>query len=655
MRVQAVKTILALAALLALAACSTTPPEGTGGDTGTTVALAGVVEGTDASPTLLGKELDLSEATVTVNGDEAEASVRPGMVIYGQGVDQGSSIAVQSVDVQIEVKGPIDRVNVADSQLVVLGQTVTVNALTRIYEENPDGSYASLVMADLMAGDYVEVSGTREDDGSILATRIERKPVRADDPDYDRIEVKGYAANLDEAVMTFELGGYTVDYGGAIVEGEPAEGAFVEVKGTLDVASLTISAEKVEFKNEDRYMDFSGEKAEVYGPVVRLDEAAMTFEVAGFTVDYSNATVEGTLQEGAYVEVEGSLDVNNPARIYATKVEVKYATGGDGSTYGEVRGFVEAIDPAQMLITVGGQTLWADENTIVKQDDPDGPLAFDQIRVGDWAEVKYDSTRTDAEGHAYAAKIEVKAMDDGDSGDDGYFKMEGFARNVDAAAMTFELNGFTVDYSNATVEGTLQEGAYVEVEGSIDSNDPALVHATKVEVKDQGDGDCACDGEVKGTVESVDLVAMQLTVGGMTFWVDASTEIKHSDTDQPMTFDQIRVGDWAEVKYDSTRTDAEGHAYAAKIEVKAMDDGDSGDDGYFKMEGFARNVDAAAMTFELNGFTVVVDENTAYKIHGEDATSEAFWSQISEGDKVEVEGTEGTDATFLAHEIDLES
>ena len=486
MRIKGVQGLLALTTLLVFAACGTQP----GANTATSVTLAGVVGGTDTNPTLSGQALDLSSASVTVNGDAAQTSVRPGMFIYAQGVSQGSTVAVQSVDVQIEVKGPIESVDVAASQLTLVGQTVSVDALTRIYEENPDDTYTTLALADLQAGDYVEVSGTRQAGGSVLATRIERKLVTSGDPEYGQVEVKGTATNLDTTAMTFDLGGYTVDYSGASVEGTPAEGAFVEVKGQIDAATMTIAASKVEFKTADHGSDHEGEQAEFYGPVVNLDEAAMTFELAGFTVDYSGATVEGTLVEGAYVEVKGAFDASDATLVHAVKVEVKYEHGGEGSSYGEVKGPVEAIDTAAMQITVAGQTFWADANTIVKQDDPDGPLSFDQIQTGDWVEVKY-SDATDADGNYYATKIEVKGGMDGE-GHDAYHELEGPATGVDAALMTFQLGGYTVVVSDATVYevfdayvsaadfwAQLSEGDRVEVKGNVDESGNFL--AAKIE------------------------------------------------------------------------------------------------------------------------------------------------------------------------------
>lgn len=257
----------------------------------------------------------------------------------------------------MEAKGPIDSVDVAASQLVVVGQTVKVDALTRIYEENPDGTYTTLALADLQPGDYAEVSGTRQADGSVLATRVERKLVAPGSSEYDQVDIKGSAMQLDTTSMTFILGTYTVDYSGASVEGILAKEASVEVKGTLDTAAAKVTATKVEFKAADAGTGHQGDRAELYGPAIHLDTAAMTFEVGGFVVDYRNATAAGgVLAEGAYVEVGGTFDSSDPTRVLATKVEVKYAHGGHGSSPGKATGRVDSIDQTATLITVAGQT-----------------------------------------------------------------------------------------------------------------------------------------------------------------------------------------------------------------------------------------------------------------------------------------------------------
>lgn len=507
------------AGLLILAACNQQPPAGTAT---TQATLAGVVGGTDTNPTLAGRPLDLSGATITINGDSVTAvqavagvRVRPGMVIYAQGIDSGGSIKVNSADIQIEVKGPIASVDVPNATLVVLGQSIKVDALTRIYEENADGTYTTLALGDLTAGDYVEVSGTRRADGSVLATYIERKAATGTGPVF--VEARGYACNLDTAAQTFDLGadaqctaiGPSVDYSGAQkVTGTPTEAGFVEVKGAYDGATNTIAANKVEFKGQGEHANIDhgkGEQAELYGPVTNLDPTNQTFDLAGFTVDYSQATVEGSLAEGAYAEVKGTPDPSDPTLVHATRVEVKYAHGGVGSSNGEVKGPVQNVDAQAMTLTVGGMTFWADSNTIVKQSDPDRPLSFGDIQPGDWVEVKYDSTKTtDPSGNAYdgyATRIEVKGAGEGGTGDEnhgaGWLDLEGPVQSVDPTNRVLTLMGYTVQVdANTYYEahdasltadqfwGRVQVGDRVEVKGADQGS--LTVLAGKIELKGAG-------------------------------------------------------------------------------------------------------------------------------------------------------------------------
>ena len=500
-----------LGSLLVLAACSQQPLAGTG----TQTTLAGVVGGTDGNLTLAGQPIDLSSATITENGDPVtttqavgQVAIHPGMFIYAQGTDVGGKVKVSAADIQIEVRGQIESIDVANATLTVLGQTITVDALTRIYEENPDGTYTTLALADLAAGDYVKVSGTRQADGTVLATYIERKVVTSGSAS-QAVEAKGFACNLDDQAKTFDLGadrgcttvGPSVDYSGASVSGTPAPDAFVEVKGTFDSAQNAITASKVEFKSrmgEHANVDQGkGEQAELFGPVTNLDTNQQTFTLAGYTVDYSQATVSGhgQLADGAYAEVKGQVDASDPTLIHATRVEVKYAHGGEGASDGEVKGMVDSADPGNMLLTVGGMTFWADQKTIVKQDDPDGPLAFADIQAGDWVEVKYDSQKPDASGNPYATKIEVKNMGGMKGGMGMMVDLEGPVSNLDATNQTFEVSGYLVTVDGNTVYevndqivsdannfwNQVQNNDRVEVKGTDQGNMTVL--AKKIELK----------------------------------------------------------------------------------------------------------------------------------------------------------------------------
>ncbi len=461
-------------------------------DTGEPVALAGVVA---SDGTLAGMTLELTSAQVTKNGDPTQSSLKPGMVVEVRGQAQGSQVRVEAADIKIELKGQIEAIDPAAGTLTVLGTPVRVDALTRIEEE--DGT--SLALADLKVGDFVEVSGVREADGTVLATYIEKK-LEAE----AYVEAKGFACELDTQAMTFALWssancadpafdtGISVNYASATLEGTPAKGARVEVKGSLE--GNTLLAAKVEFKGRhgDDYEGYA--KIELYGPVSNLDQAQQTFELLGYTVDYANAYLEGTLSEGAYVEVEGTPDANDPTLVHAAKVEVKYPEGPrDHVPSHEVKGRIEAIDLETMTLTVAGMDFYANEYTILKEDDPDRPIVFTDLAVGDWVEVKYDATAQNEAGAYYAVKIEKKGYDD--HGEGYAHELEGYVQNLDREGRTFEVGGALVTVNKATryeddradrylsadaFWSLVREGDRVEVKGRYDGN--ALL-AWKVELE----------------------------------------------------------------------------------------------------------------------------------------------------------------------------
>ncbi|GAB5602222.1 hypothetical protein FJNA_07470 [Thermus sp. FJN-A] len=377
--------------LLLLAACQMAP------QAGQDFQAVGVLGGTAAKPTLLGKALDTTSATLTKEGEAFAGNLLPGMVVRVEGKDLGPRVQVQSLEVRVELKGPIAALDPGAGTLQVLGHTVQTDANTRIYEKAGD-SYRTLGFSDLAVGDLVEVHGTA-DGTRVLATYIER--YRAATPE---VELEGRATLLDTEAKTFLLGGYTVDYAQAQVTGTPKEGAWVEVKGTL--SGTTILARKVAFKTPGQSEHGASRRLELEGPLQALDQGAKTFLLLGYTVDYAEATVVGTLTEGAYVEAKGQLDAGDPTLLHAQLVKVKYPRTRPPKA--EAEGEITAINVEAQTFALGALGFFADANTLLKRDDPDGPLAFSELKVGDYVEVAYDPGATDAEGRYYAIKVELK-------------------------------------------------------------------------------------------------------------------------------------------------------------------------------------------------------------------------------------------------------
>lgn len=428
--------LASLAAAALLAACG----GGGGGATAPAASVAGVVSGSPGALTLGGAAMSIS-GPVTVNGKTGTvADVQPGDVIVaataGQTAGQ-TAYTVSAVDVRIEVESAVSSIDLAAAQLVVAGQTVQVDALTRLYDDNADRSYSTLTLADFAVGDYVEVSGARQESGVILATRIERKRLRAGQAGYSDIELYGTVATLDGTARTFVIGAQLVDYAAATVSGTLADGVRVEVHGTLTGGTLVASRIELKRNEGNRRTE-----VEIEGPVADLDAATFTFNALGYRVSYAGARIQGTLADGARVEVEGRFDATDPTLVIARKVEVKHRRGGSGRSDGEVKGAVGAIDATAGTLDVGGLLFFVDAGTVIDRDDGDGRLA--DLAAGAYVEVKFLSTRVES-GRVYATKVEFD-----DNGDDdnriGEFEVEGRITAFDATpgSRQLSINGYVV-------------------------------------------------------------------------------------------------------------------------------------------------------------------------------------------------------------------
>ncbi len=414
------KLLVTAALTLLFTACSsigTTPTEA--------ISFAGIVDGTAASPTLNGQKLVLSGANITQDEEEAKASdLRPGMEIAGKGISNGTEIEVESLEFEDRVKGQIDVINTTENTLDVAGIRIALDSNSKIVNRNSDGTLTDITLADLKGDDYIEVHGVpRNDDGvnkdSVLGMFIVRKI-----EDNLKVEFRMHIRNLDSAAKTFTYGlqTYTVDFSAAEVRGNLVDNAMVRVRGYRE--GQVIKAERVRYGNDDsngNHGDDHG-KYELKGPVSNLDTAAKTFTLLDFSVDYSAAKVEGNLSEGVWVEVKGLFD-STAKTIKASKVETKNHHDDDDDNDDndddndlERKGTIEAIDATAMTLTVSGINYWA--NSATKVENESSHISFADLKTGDFVEVYYDLSQTNADGHSYASKIEIKTGDDNSGSDD---------------------------------------------------------------------------------------------------------------------------------------------------------------------------------------------------------------------------------------------
>jgi len=204
------------------------------------------------------------------------------------------------------VRGPIESIEIdptdpTTKEIVVLGQIVIINVITKFKETTFD---------TIAKDDVVEVSGYLDDTGAIRATFLGKT---GDITTILVYEVTGFVVNLDTDSETFKINDLTVDYSSADTSALPGnvltDGLLVEVEGTLDAPSGVMIAEKIELEEELGGDD--GDEVEIMGFVTDII-SDFEFTVGNQMVQFDANTlfVDGIPEDialGVKIEAEGSL------------------------------------------------------------------------------------------------------------------------------------------------------------------------------------------------------------------------------------------------------------------------------------------------------------------------------------------------------------
>ncbi|MEQ9560939.1 MAG: DUF5666 domain-containing protein [Woeseiaceae bacterium] len=434
-------TILTTLSVLLLAACGgssnddspgNNAPPTVGGIGRTGVAFGSI--STFGSVVVNGVRYDTSSATVTVDDSPgSESDLRVGQVVLIKGEVDSNQTTGTADEIRFDenVKGPVQSINAAASQLVVMGQTVFVGPDTSF-----DDNIQPASLDGLVAGDIVEVSGLTMADGSIAATRIEKKPVGT------AFEVRGLVSSLDSANSRFSINALVVDYSAAVLDnfpgGQISNGDFVEAKGTALDGNGALTASRVEFE-DGAISGVSGDYVEIEGFITRF-VSAQDFDVNGVGVITNGSTVfEGgvaaDLGLNVKVEVEGTLNANSV--IVAEKVDIRRAKTV------RVTALVDSVNSAGNSLVMLGITFSVDALTRLedKSDADIEPLTIGDLNVGDYLEIR-GSEFPAGSGQVVAAILEREDVD-------SRTILQGFVET--AADPTFTILGVTVTTNGSTV------------------------------------------------------------------------------------------------------------------------------------------------------------------------------------------------------------
>ncbi len=105
-------------------------------------------------------------------------------------VSGSSASMVDEHEGEVELKGTVD--SVGTDSLVVAGKTVHVDASTRLL----DSKGMPILLSGFKQGDLVDVEGTSQSDGSVLATKVKIESADDDEGEQD-VEFSGTIASLN--------------------------------------------------------------------------------------------------------------------------------------------------------------------------------------------------------------------------------------------------------------------------------------------------------------------------------------------------------------------------------------------------------------------------------------------------------------------------
>lgn len=441
-----VKTVISVAvATVLLSACgggdsSSTDSNSTTTSTSTSKTTMGRISGF-GSVIVNGVHYDVDGASVTSDGVSiTEADLKVGMIVRVKGETNGDGTGTAiSLSFDDDLEGPVSSVDATNKQFAVLGQTVIVST---------DTVFDGITFDTLIADTVVEVSGFFDSTGNIRASLVEKS-------DSTNFEVKGHISGLNTATETFLLGGLTVSYTGAVLEGivAPADGLFVEVITSQRLQNDVLIADEIEGEEEGVDAD-EGEELEISGIITHFsfDGFAVNGQpvrvVAGTEFDGGSAA---GLANDVRIEVEGQVDANG--------VLVAEEISFEQESQIEV---VASLDAASATsITVLGREFKVNDRTFFKDESSinDKYLNLETLLSGQWVEVDaYQAT----DGSLVATSIERRDAEDG-----SIASLQGPVE--ESAQPNFKIIGITVTTDDVTnVEDPFpQVGDLVEAEGKL--------------------------------------------------------------------------------------------------------------------------------------------------------------------------------------------
>lgn len=360
--------------------------------------------------------------------------------------------------------------------------------------------------------------------------------------------------------VEFETDSATFDVDGVSgTQSDLAIGMVVRVNGTINDDGITGTASSISFDDELQgpvsavgISDADGIKRSItiLGVTVIVDSGSTTFDIDTDNVppatvfDFTNIALDNN------IEVSGFFDTNG--NLQATRVELKELIFNPAGSIVEIEGVItNYVNNSNFKIG----TITVDATTATLDDLPNG-LANNLL---------VEAKGTLDAGYTMLTASKIEGEDDS-AEDTEEFEIEGIMTDYDSINQTFNIDGLTVDASNASKEPAtliLENDLRVEVEG-------AIINGVLIAKEIESEGG---DIKVHATVTSVDTNTNTFTLRPVstqpeiTVTVTTGTQIEDdvNEKESYTLFDLENDMSFVEVRgYD----DGNGGITAVEVDVK---------------------------------------------------------------------------------------
>lgn len=551
---------------------------------------------------------DKNARVLFANGAEAGtpgllADLHTGMRVLAELKDG----VLQSLTVNFALVGTVGAVDAAAGTLSVFGQTIRIvndGQLPTVFE-----GFTSL--AQLQLGDLVRVSGSVASDGSITASRIERR--LKDGSEVFRLS--GPVLGLDATAKTFALLGnasVVVDYSqakilpaGATLENGKLVGVLSLAAPTSAAGKTVITASAIEIKSRK----LADGKGVAVGGVISDFQSLASLRIGDTLVDASAARLEdGTtaadVANGAQALAQGTL-VSGVLKAEELKV-FKQDTAIKALLVGQITDFVSLAN-----FNLRGTNVDASQASF-------GHGQASDLATGTW--VKVSGTLT-------ATGVLAKQVDVTPPPADRPAKLAGALSGLDAAARRFSLLGTTVQWTDTTKilpesksAADLANGGLVAVEGSYSAADGVFT-ATRIQLVQPFVGS-----------KTVGFSGLVFDIGASSFKVGMNTVLLSADTKfEPAgsSAADLKNGQRVSVQARLTSDGGVTTLTALKVEIEMAGKDEHGD-AYVFVSGLIGDFVSSA-SFTVAGQAVDASDAKVEFVDG-DA------SKLANGAKVEIKG-----------------